>query len=95
MKIINVSFLIKEDKREEFLADVKPLLASARLEEGCIEYHLYESIEKSNQFVMIENWESQAALDLHNQNPLLLNLSKNLPNYVEKQPVITVLEKQA
>lgn len=38
MKIIQANFYIKNDKREEFLAEIVPLIASARLEEGCLRY---------------------------------------------------------
>ena len=41
MKIINASFFIKADKREEFLADTLPLIRSSRAESGNISYQLY------------------------------------------------------
>uniref|UniRef100_UPI00037F61E6 putative quinol monooxygenase n=1 Tax=Streptococcus mutans TaxID=1309 RepID=UPI00037F61E6 len=54
MKIINASFFIKADKREEFLADTLPLIRSSRAESGNISYQLYEAIDTPNQFVMVE-----------------------------------------
>lgn len=85
MKIINATFFIKKDKREVFLSDIKDLIKSTRQEEGCIEYHLYESMEAPNTFVMVETWENQEAIDNHNQNPLLQKLGQNLPEYSEKE----------
>ena len=46
MKIIQATFYINDDKRADFLADIFPLITSARLEEGCLKYDLYESVEK-------------------------------------------------
>lgn len=94
MKIIQATFYIKVDKRERFLTDIQPLIQSTRLEEGCIEYHLYESIEEKNQFVMIENWESQEAIDNHNRNPLLKQLFNNLKEYSEKPTILTISNKE-
>lgn len=45
MKIIQATFYINDDKRADFLADIFPLI-TARLEEGCLKYDLYESVEK-------------------------------------------------
>ncbi|MCA9764792.1 MAG: antibiotic biosynthesis monooxygenase [Carnobacterium sp.] len=90
MKIINATFFIKENKRDEFLASIKPLIAATLLEEGCISYDFYESFEEPNRFVMIENWKNQAAIHAHNENPLLLDLFNNIPSYSSKQPILTV-----
>lgn len=94
MKIIQATFYIKNEKREDFLKDVLPLIQSARLEEGCLKYHLYESIEEKNQFVMVENWENQEAINRHNENPLLKQLFANLKEYVEKPTDLTISNKE-
>lgn len=90
MKIINASFFIKEEKREEFLTDIKELIKSTLQEKGCIAYHLYESIEEANAFIMVESWENQQAIDNHNQNPLLHKLGQNLAEYSSKEPVLLI-----
>lgn len=92
MKVINASFFIKEDKRETFLSDIKALIASTRLEKGCLQYHLYESIEEANHFVMVEHWESQAAMDEHGKNPLLQKLFNDVPEYSAKAPELKLSE---
>lgn len=94
MKIIQADFYIRNDKREEFLADILPLVAAARLEEGCLRYDLYESVEKKNQFIMIENWKSQQAVAKHNQNLLLINLFGKIPEYAEKKTELMMTEKE-
>ncbi|API88098.1 antibiotic biosynthesis monooxygenase [Marinilactibacillus sp. 15R] len=92
MKIINASFFIKEDKRETFLSDIKALIESTRLEKGCLQYHLYESLEETNHFMMVENWENQEAMDEHGKNPLLQRLFKDIPEYSSKAPELKVSE---
>lgn len=92
MKIINASFFIKEDKREEFLAVVNPLIEATREEEGCVQYNLYESIEEANAFIMVEIWEDQKAIDGHNKSPLLLELFNKIPEFSSKKPIVRVSE---
>lgn len=93
MKVINVSFYIKETKRNEFLKAMVPLIASARQEKGCQRYDLYENIEQKNNFSMIEHWESQEDIEQHNQNSLLLTFFERLSDYSEKKAKITVFDK--
>lgn len=90
MKIINASFFIKKDQTDNFLADITPLIESSRIEVGCLDYHLYESLEEPGHFIMIEHWENQEAINEHNKNLLLLDLFKKIPTYSNKQPTITV-----
>lgn len=90
MEIINATFYIKEEKRADFLAAVTPLLASARTEDGCYGYHLYESLEENNRFVMVEKWANQEAITAHNQNPLLQQLFQQMPDFAAKPSEIVV-----
>lgn len=90
VKIINATFYILEDKRMDFLTDIKALIESTKLEVGCLNYHLYESIEEANTFIMVENWANQEAINEHNQNPLLLNLFKNMAEYSSKKASINI-----
>ena len=59
MKVINASFFIKENQRENFLSDAAELILETRKEDGCLAYTLYESLEERNTFMMVENWQDQ------------------------------------
>lgn len=92
MKVINASFFIKEDQRENFLSDTKELISETRKEEGCLAYNLYESLEERNTFIMVENWKDQFAIDIHNQNPLLQNFISKVADYSIKAPDLKIFE---
>ncbi len=52
--------------KREALAGVGQTVARAsRAEQGCISYRLYEDTEIENDFVFVEEWESDEALKLH------------------------------
>ncbi|WP_285119257.1 putative quinol monooxygenase [Lactococcus petauri] len=93
MIIVNAKFFIKDEKREEFLKDIKELIATSKQEEGCLAYDLYEAVLSTNEFVMIENWASLETIEKHNTNPLLLAFAQNITNYSVKKPELQIVEK--
>lgn len=92
MKVINASFFIKEDQRENFLSDTKELISETRKEEGCLAYNLYESLEERNAFIMVELWKDQAAINNHNQSSLLQTFISKVADYSIKAPDLKIFE---
>lgn len=54
-----------EGKAEEAIKMYEVLVEKTRKEEGCIAYNLYRDSKDSSILTMIEEWESQEALDKH------------------------------
>ncbi|WNY24952.1 putative quinol monooxygenase [Methanolapillus millepedarum] len=65
MLIVLAQIKIKPETKEEFLKITKPLIAKSRAEPGCISYSLYESTEKENAYMMVEQWRSEEIFDKH------------------------------
>ena len=57
--------VVKEDLKGEFVSILQELVQKTRLENGCIGYSLYESLNDTNVVTMLEEWESKEALDAH------------------------------
>ncbi len=53
------------DKRDALMRVGQAVAAASRAEAGCISYRLYEDTEIDNDFVFVEEWESDEALQLH------------------------------
>lgn len=60
-------------------------------EPGCLQYALYRSNEKPNQFVMLERWASQAALDEHGKGEPFLRFIKAIDGLADLS--VTTLTK--
>ncbi len=58
--------IVKEGKKEEFLAIAKDLIAKSRAEEGNISYTLNQNIKKPNVLTFIEMWKDEEAIASHN-----------------------------
>jgi quinol monooxygenase YgiN len=43
----------------------------SRREPGCLRYELYQDIDKEGDFILLECWRDQAALDEHIAKPYL------------------------
>ena len=71
MSIIRVLVFIetqagKADAQIQAYKRLKPLVLQ---EEGCLKYELYRDGASENNFVLSEEWASQAALDAHDVAP--------------------------
>jgi quinol monooxygenase YgiN len=52
-------------KRAELVRIGQAVAAASRLEPGCISYRVYQDTENDNDFVFVEEWESDEALQRH------------------------------
>jgi len=52
-------------RRAELVRIGQTVAATSRVEPGCISYRVYQDTENENDFVFVEEWESDAALQQH------------------------------
>jgi quinol monooxygenase YgiN len=53
------------DRRDALIRIGHTVAQASRAEPGCISYRLYEDTEVPNEFVFVEEWESNEALQRH------------------------------
>lgn len=68
IKIV-ANITVQAAHRDPLLAIFKQLLEASRQESGNLRYDLHQAQDNPNQFVFIETWASQAAVDTHNASP--------------------------
>lgn len=56
-------------KRVELVEVAQRVASASRREQGCIGYRIYEDTEQPNEFVFVEEWESEGALKEHFGTP--------------------------
>lgn len=66
-------------KREELVRVGQRVAAASRGEPGCISYRLYEDTEIENEFVFVEEWESDEALRMHFASSHIRDFMKAIP----------------
>jgi quinol monooxygenase YgiN len=57
--------IYEENKVEEAIKLYEELVSETRKEDGCISYCLFRDIKDPSILTVIEEWESEAALDAH------------------------------
>ena len=57
------------ERREQLIEIAQTVAAASRQEPGCISYRIYEDTEADNDFVFVEEWEDDAALQKHFATP--------------------------
>ena len=67
------------DKRSELVRIGQQVAAASRAEPGCISYRLYEDTEAENNFVFVEEWESDEALKRHFATPHIAEFMRSIP----------------
>lgn len=73
-----------EQKRAEAIATARKLIEPSQKEEGCISYDMYESVTTPGEFIIVETWESQEALDRHMKQPHFIEYATKLDEYGDK-----------
>jgi quinol monooxygenase YgiN len=74
------------DRREELIGMGQALAAASRQEAGCISYRFYEDTEAPNEFVFVEEWESDEALQTHFRTEHIGTFMRSVPGAVLAAP---------
>ncbi len=79
---------IKEGSRDYVLEQLQILVTETRKEAGCIDYVLHQNVDKPNQVVFFENWESSEHLAIHGQANHINNYRTMVDGHIESSEII-------
>ncbi len=80
---IIATITIKPEYHEAFKPIFKRLVIGSRAEHGCVRYELNQSIENPNIYIVVETWQSQQAIDLHNTTPHFVEFANFAKEHVD------------
>ena len=84
--IVVVGRITTDAARRAELLRVAQGAAASRQDQGCISYRFYEDTEKENEFVFVEEWESQEALQAHFQTAHIATFMGAVPALLTSPP---------
>ncbi len=64
-KMITAKVFIKLGRESDFLSAAQVIIGNTRKEEGCLGYMLYQDPFEKGNFIFVENYKNQAAIDAH------------------------------
>lgn len=83
---------VKDGAAKEFLAATDKCVGPSRQETGNISYTLYSETENALKFVVVEEWESKAALDEHMKTAHFINFGEQIKDLLATPLDIKVYE---
>lgn len=88
MITIHAYMKINKEHRTEFLEKVKHVIAASQSETGNISYNLYENTQVQNEFVMLEEWQDEEAIEFHGKTEHFQQFMKIVQGFLLEAPVI-------
>ncbi len=81
-----IARLIARPGKEESLRSLlMGLIAPTRKESGCITYELLQNKEQSGEFTFVEEWQDEAALEVHFATDHIRNALAKLPDLLAEE----------
>jgi quinol monooxygenase YgiN len=74
------------ERRDELMRAGQAVAAASREEAGCINYRLYVDTESADDFVFVEEWESDEALQAHFKTAHIAQFMSALPPLLAGAP---------
>ncbi|MCC2624451.1 MAG: Antibiotic biosynthesis monooxygenase [Burkholderiales bacterium] len=91
-EIIGVATFVAQDgKANELKLALTDLLGPTRLEAGCISYILTQNLDNVNMFTVLERFKDKDALDLHSNQPYIINFRTNILGKLVKMHGVSVI----
>ncbi len=72
---------IKPENVKDFINAAQTIIKSSNEEEGCIEYNLFQSPYDVTNFVFVEKYINQAAIDFHFAQPYFKEFGTTIANW--------------
>lgn len=86
LKIVAI-MTVKPEAVNDILPIFQAVVQGSQQEDGCISYNLHQDISNPTKFVMLEEWESQAAIDFHNSTNHYKTFKEASKDLIEKSDV--------
>ncbi|MDR3222571.1 MAG: antibiotic biosynthesis monooxygenase [Methanobrevibacter sp.] len=94
MIIVFATVTLKTGKNQELINVSKDLIKNTRLEEGCIDYNLYDDCESQDLFVFVEKWKDEKALNEHMETAHFKSfVEKGSPLFAKDLDIVQYLTK--
>lgn len=77
---------VKPGTENEVKSVFESLVEPTRAEAGCLQYELLQNAAAPTEFVLLEEWESQAALDNHTAASHTKNAEAKVENCLQQVP---------
>jgi quinol monooxygenase YgiN len=91
-KMITAKVFIKPGRESDFLSAAQVMVTNSNKEVGCLGYMLYQDpVEKTN-FIFVESYKNQAAVDVHFATPYFKEFGTKTADMISKPMEIKIFD---
>jgi quinol monooxygenase YgiN len=65
MPLYQIKIVIQEYKTDEFVDNLRSLLAGFSKENGCLDYSVYQDLDEEHAFCIVADWQTDEAIQKH------------------------------
>ena len=91
-KMITAKVYIKSGKEAEFITAARMMIENSNKEEGCLGYMLYQDPYEKTNFIFVEKYKNQAAIDVHFATPYFKEFGTITADWISKPMEIKIID---
>jgi quinol monooxygenase YgiN len=94
-KMITAKVFIKPGKEADFISAAQTIIENSNKEEGCLGYMLYQDPYEKTNFIFVETYKNQAAIDTHFAAPYFKEFGDKTADMTRQPMEIKILDISA
>lgn len=91
-KMITAKIFIKPGKETDFISAAKLMIENSSKEEGCLGYMLYQDPYEKTNFIFVEKYKNQAAIDVHFATTYFKEFGATIGDMTSKPSEIKIID---
>jgi quinol monooxygenase YgiN len=91
-KMITAKVFIKPGFEDQFIEAAKLMIGNSNKEEGCLGYMLYQDPYEKTNFIFVEKYKNQAAIDAHFATPYFKEFGTKTGEMISKPMEIKIID---
>ncbi len=91
-KLITARVYVKPEKVADFIEAAKLMIDSSSAEAGCESYRLYQDPYNPADFIFVETWKDQAAIDAHFAMPYFTAWGPKTKDWMAKPTELKIMD---
>ncbi len=91
-KMITAKVFIKAGREADFISAAQIMIENSNQEEGCLGYMLYQDPYETTNFIFVEKYRNQAAIDFHFETPYFKEFGTITADMTSKPAEVKILD---
>ena len=91
-KMITARLFIKPGSEADFISAAQVMIINSNKEEGCLGYMLYQDPYEKTNFIFVESYKNQTAVDTHLSTPYFKEFGNKIANLTTKPMEVKIFD---